>query len=588
MRSLAIWSLHLVLFLFTNIVIGQIGFNSPPDVQTWCGKPYMSTNQSLNPGGQFQFPAAQKDPLLHVTIQPRYTIYVDGDAEAEFIVGGAISHTLGGPYINTTSDKNGTITPFDTLKFTVVNEEDGEIPVIDSISVNTTGKLFKFPLSSWTPRPAPYPIKLYGSSPDGKQTYTISTSIYFLPHRTKGSAVKIDNLHGGLYVQNKFNSHSGWYALFPVGYYADGNHVTPTVFNTTNIDIYSSQGFNTISIVPDGGSPDQSYPIDSLSKYWDHVDILNLFNIYQLRFAFQNTTRLATQVALWKDRETLLSWYTADEPDGWSYPLNSTSLAYATLRELDPYHPVSLVLNCQNYHYTSYASGADIVMQDAYPVGINATYSIPFSTPCNTTYGDCGCDNCIGSLSDVSTRLEVLHHYQAYLPPSSPGVGNKPTWSVLQAFGEQSYWPRLPTSEEVVNMMMLSINHGAKGLSYWLYPSTVETNVQTGALGRVLSSEPALGFLLGTEPVRGLSVEGVMLDVSAWVLGEKVLVGVVNGVYVDVRAPAKISMPEGVSVSGVDQVLCGDEGWNIEDGKLVKSGFKGLEVSLLVLQRNTP
>jgi len=37
-----------------------------------------------------------------------------------------------------------------------------------------------------------------------------------------------------------------------------------------------------------------------------------------------------------------------------------------------------------------YASGADIVMQDAYPVGINATWSIVWDTPCTVDFGDCG------------------------------------------------------------------------------------------------------------------------------------------------------------------------------------------------------
>ena len=37
-----------------------------------------------------------------------------------------------------------------------------------------------------------------------------------------------------------------------------------------------------------------------------------------------------------------------------------------------------------------YTSGADIVMQDAYMIGTNATYSTVWGTPCTTTYGDCG------------------------------------------------------------------------------------------------------------------------------------------------------------------------------------------------------
>jgi hypothetical protein len=438
-----------------------------------------------------------------------------------------------------------------------------------------------FSLSQFPPRLTPYPITLYGTLPNSSKTFKSTTQIYVLPSRIFGSAVKIDNLHGGLLVQNHVNSYSGWYPIFPNGYYADGSSVTPSTLNLTNLNSYASHGFNTINIVPDGGLPDQSYPISSLSKYWDRLDELNLFNIYDMRFAFQNSTRISEQVELWKNRSSLLMWYTADEPDGWVYALNSTKLAYDLLRSLDPYHPVSLVLNCQDFYYEEYSSGADLIWQDAYPVGINATYSIKWNTPCNETYGDCGCDNCIGSLSDVSMRLDDIQAYQSALPYSL----QKPTWSVLQAFGEQDYWPRLPTVAEILNMMILSVNHGAKGITYWIYPSTNDVNTASGALGKVLGTEEAMSFLFGTEPIQSLTVEGGsnLVDASAWVVGGKVMVGVANGLYFSSRAKVKIALPEGVEVKSVEKVLYGNEGWKVEDGKLVKVGLQPLEIGLLVL-----
>lgn len=102
----------------------------------------------------------------------------------------------------------------------------------------------------------------------------------------------------------------------PNGGYADGGYVSPGNISFTNPDTYASQGFNTINIVPDGGLPDQSYPVAELEQYWDRMNQLNLFNLYDMRFAFQNKTRINEQVALWKNRTALLSWYTADEPDG--------------------------------------------------------------------------------------------------------------------------------------------------------------------------------------------------------------------------------------------------------------------------------
>ena len=66
-------------------------------------------------------------------------------------------------------------------------------------------------------------------------------------------------------------------------------------------------------------------------------------------------------------------------------------------------------------------------MEDAYPVGINPTYSIPWNTTCNETYGDCGCDDCIGELQDVSNRLDAFFDYQEWL-----GQSEKPLWAVRQ------------------------------------------------------------------------------------------------------------------------------------------------------------
>jgi hypothetical protein len=262
---------------------------------------------------------------------------------------------------------------------------------------------------------------------------------------------------------------------------------------------------------------------------------------------------------------------------GWEYDLNSTKLAYDQLKELDPYHPVSLVLNCQNFYYEEYSSGADIVFEDAYPVSINATWST-WGIPCNLTYGDCGCDNCVGELTDVSTRLDDIQNYQANLK----GQGSKPNWAVIQAFGEQDYWKSIPSPAEVENMMMLAVNHNAKGISYWIYPSTNDVNVGSGQLGKVFQTQPGIDFLFGTNAIKGLLTTGeALVDASAWIVGQKIMVGVASGEYVDSSAVVTITLP--VNVSSVDQVLYGDSGWSVNANTLLKKGLKGVEVGVVVL-----
>lgn len=64
--------------------------------------------------------------------------------------------------------------------------------------------------------------------------------------------------------------------------------------------------------------------------------------------------------------------------DGTQQPLDSTKNSYDTIKALDPYHPVSLVMNCENYHFEEYTSGADIILTDVYPIGVNTTWSTKF------------------------------------------------------------------------------------------------------------------------------------------------------------------------------------------------------------------
>lgn len=89
-----------------------------------------------------------------------------------------------------------------------------------------------------------------------------------------------------------------------------------------------------------------------------------------------NHTAVTEEVNRIKNSPALLLWYTGDEPDGTSDPLNATTATYDLINSLDGYHPVSLVLNCENYFWPEYTAGSDIVMQDTYMIGINATYSV--------------------------------------------------------------------------------------------------------------------------------------------------------------------------------------------------------------------
>lgn len=92
-----------------------------------------------------------------------------------------------------------------------------------------------------------------------------------------------------------------------------------------------------------------------------------------------------------RNRSNILTWYTGDEPDGNEDALNATALTYELLYQIDGYHPVALVLNCENYFFTDYGlNGADIIMVDPYPIALNGRWSKPYNTPCDENYGDSG------------------------------------------------------------------------------------------------------------------------------------------------------------------------------------------------------
>lgn len=439
--------------------------------------------------------------------------------------------------------------------------------MINQVALNSKDNIFDFPLALLgKPQLEPYIISLTGITLDGIQKFSATTEIYYLPEKSTGSVTKIDNLNGGLLFRGA-GTQGSFQPLLPFGFYGDyGGYFA---LNTSNVQTYYDQGFNVINLVTsflDDG------PLAETSAYMDKI---GLKFIYDMRGSYMNLTAVSEQVALVKDYESFLMYYTADEPDGWEYALNSTALAYELLAKEDKYHPVSLVLNCQDFYYGDYSAGADIVLQDTYPIGTNVTYSIPFATNCNLTHGDCGCDNCIGGIIDVPNRLDDLTKYQEWL-----GQWRKPLWSVLQAFDGEGYWQRLPTVQETWVIALQSFNHGAKGITSWIYPSTQELNTAHSALARVLTAEPVMGFLVGWNAV-AIDVEVPLLDVAYWEVKGQVMVVVVSDGYVDTSSLVVIELP--VAVKKIVSTPWGNVTWSLMDNKLEVDGLSALATSIVIL-----
>ena len=256
--------------------------------------------------------------------------------------------------------------------------------------------------------------------------------------------------------------------------------------------------------------------------------------------SYKNLSAVAEEVSRIKSRKNLLLWYTADEPDGWGDPSDAAGFAYDKIYDIDGYHPVSLVLNCQDYQFEAYTTGTDIVMQDAYTVGINATDSVVWDTECTPDYGDCGCDNCVGEFEDISRRVDQFADRLRTLGWER----TKAVWTVSQAFGGSSYWSRIPTGKEWVIQSLLAVTHGALGLFYsarrlcppslphllgivpWNDPTSSEIKAAATTLGQQLV--PSLSSFALDSDVTFATYVWQRVHFGIWTVGRQTLIVGVN------------------------------------------------------------
>lgn len=535
-------------------------------------------NASFEPGGWLEDPALSTSPLLDLSIRPRTNLYLNGtDSYASFLVDAPISYITGKPFTNTSFDKNTNITnPFLLLFIDISVEESGlDLVSNKNVSVNSTNNEFVFSLKDLTARFDPYNITITGVSQDGQHSYLASTQLFYLPARTDGGSVtKLDNLYGGLLVQDYTVNSTAWTPLFPYSFYVSWDGWLE--LSLDNLDLFKAAGYNIIHIVPNAGLANEAFVWDTLNPFLDKMDEIGLWLMFDMRWTYTNLTSVQEQVDIINARKSMLLWYTGDEPDGHMDALNATKVTYNLIKKTDPWHPISVCLNCLNFYYEEYSAGADIILSDVYPIAVNTSWSLPYDTACNTTYGCCGCDDCGGTFEDVPKRFDLYNHYQEIL-----GLPTKTQWGVPQAFGNETFWSRYPIPDEEVVMAMLSINHAAKGIVAWAYPTVPDLEDVTSKLAKVITVAPASGFLLGSETTMNLPTSGVSrVDVSSWTVGGQMLVSVVNMDYQNSLANVSITLPE--SVKGLNSALWGEGNWTVAGNTLLKVGLAGLEVDLLV------
>ncbi|KAF8890734.1 hypothetical protein BD779DRAFT_1671264 [Infundibulicybe gibba] len=500
--------------------------------QTWCNKNYMTTEPIVPPGGEFVIPATSATPLLAFRCSPALRPYLTDDVSPQdptsvsILIDAPItfSHISGAAPI-TLADPAGA----GSLDVTV--SVDGKVLTSGSVPLNSTKHPLPFSLASLQPRTAAFNLSC--TAKFSSQTFHATGSLsYLVPPRSDFASVTKMDLRTGALLARPANGKGGPFApVFPIGFYTqfDGYlftiiHPVPTFSNLTLLD-----------------------------AVLDKMQEAGLYIMYDMRGTYTNATAVTEQVNRIKGRPNLLLWYTADEPDGTSDPLDATLKASNLITSLDGgdgaggagYHPVSLVLNCENYQFTAYTSGADIVLQDTYMIGNNVTFSSQFHTVCTKDYGDCGCDNCKGSFEDISTRMDEFKQ-RLFI---NGWERTKAVWTVPQGFGNETYWKRYPTGKEFVVESIVGINHGGLGVVSWDDPTTPDIKASASLLARSLPQMTPFIF----DPVavfRQITVNRV--DVGIWTSGSKILVLASNMNYFVVP----ITLADlGLSAGAISQVL---------------------------------
>lgn len=145
----------------------------------------------------------------------------------------------------------------------------------------------------------------------------------------------------------------------------------------------------------------------------------------------EHLDRFVSHMLKVRDEPNVLAWRIADETDG---QVEENLLRHRLCKELDATRPTWLtVINAVSQNIDA----ADILATDPYPV--------PNS-----------------SLGMVSSHGERLLR-------NLSGRGGQTGWLWIQLFGNEGNWTRPPSAKELRAMVYLAMNHGVKGLAYFLY-----------------------------------------------------------------------------------------------------------------------
>lgn len=350
----------------------------------------------------------------------------------------------------------------------------------------------------------------------GSSHYTASCELIILQH--KSNEVKTDRLTGGLIVSNR--------DFFPFGFYCY-SPVQPTIAEEEVV-----KGFNMMSpyqkILPENLGARKAY-MDRCAELGMkvHYNLLSVAGGGGVSSRTEGISdqekkeRLVNEIMTFMDHPALLAWYISDEPNGFNIPPSTLEEIYRTIKETDPWHPVSIVFMAPFSSALKYADALDIVMADPYPVPAGS----------------------VNQAGDVARQLRTAFE------------GRKPVWIVPQAFGGAEWWQREPTIQEMRTMTYQAIVNGVRGIQYFIrhglnsFPKSTSAWNECGKMAMEIA-EMTPWLMSDEKPLPVSSSTGDILVTSAIHRGRLMVIAVNR-----INAPRKVDIRIEGTIRGQARVL---------------------------------
>ncbi|KNF04732.1 hypothetical protein PSTG_02214 [Puccinia striiformis f. sp. tritici PST-78] len=421
--------------------------------KNWCGKPLGGSFKPNSDVGASN-PALLSRPLLNLQCTPKLNPYTEADdpqISSLIVDAGLTYYPMEGAV--EISEK------VQQLQVVIINTNTSQAVTAGIVGVNTFGNQFQFPLTTLgNASTDSYQIICQAYSHD-EFIAESSLSLKYLPDLSQkgmGEAVRINSESGTLMVTNDKGSLQ---TLIPFGFAVDYSKSYSPTEMTELINSLQELNVNTVQLIlARQGAND----ISQLREFIRALGKAGIWIQYDLRNVYWNKELVASHIEVARRHPNVLLYHTAMEPDGLGTEVRGIHETSESVKQHDPYHPVSLTLTCEDYQFANYTSGNDIILTNPFVIGVDKR-SPGDVTPSNSTYGSSTCDNCRGSFLDLVNRIRIFRNRRHALRKDR----TMQIWGVPQANSVQNGVNQVPTGEQFLLMCTTYLIEGAVGLMTW-------------------------------------------------------------------------------------------------------------------------